>query len=270
MAITNLERQLGMQLFLRHPGGGLILTPAGQELLIEARNLLDHADDFAKLALGLQHEVQGSLAIGCFLTIAPFFMPSFVQRFVGQYPCVDLKIKEGSQDDILRGLLAGNHAVAFLYDVNLPSVIQYEPLKRLHSYVLLSADHRFAERTSVNLRELADDPFILLDVAPSRDFFLAELARAGITPRISFRSSSFEMVRGLVGHGLGYSILITRPSNDTAYDGRSVRCVAIEGGGQSSQIVIARLPNARPTRLMQTFWDFSKAVFNELPDRRLA
>jgi len=254
---------LETQLFLRHPSDGLILTPAGQELLMEARNLLDHADDFSKLALGLQHQLQGSLTIGCFLTITPFFMPSFVQRFVAQHPRVDLKIKEGGQDEILRGLQIGNHVIAFLYDVDLPTTIQYEPLKTLHSYVLLSAEHPLADRTSINLRELAGDPFILLDVAPSRDFFLAELARAGVRPKIRFRSSSFEMVRGLVGQGFGYSILFTKPSSDTSYDGRSVRCVAIEGGGEPSQIVIARLPNMRPTRLMRTFWDFSKVIFSE-------
>ena len=42
-AISHLETELGVQLFVRHHAQGLSLTPAGHRLLREAKGLLDQA-----------------------------------------------------------------------------------------------------------------------------------------------------------------------------------------------------------------------------------
>jgi DNA-binding transcriptional LysR family regulator len=262
MAISSLEDQLGTQLFLRHPTQGLILTPGGRELLVEARNLLEHANEFAQRAQSVEHGLRGSLNVGCFMTIAPVFMPELVRCFVEQHPQTELKLFEGGQDWLLKKLEKGDFVVAFLYDYGLPLDIYYEPLRILYPYILLPADHHLAQRTSIDLTEIGDEPFILFDVAPSRDYFLAALTHAGVKPNVRFRSPSFEVVRGLVGQGFGYSILVTRPRGDMTYDGRNVSCVRIKGNQEPSRIVIARLPMTRPTRLMNAFWNFSKAFFS--------
>lgn len=45
-AITQLERELGVQLFVRLHAQGLSLTPAGRKLLRDAKNLLAQAEPF--------------------------------------------------------------------------------------------------------------------------------------------------------------------------------------------------------------------------------
>ena len=53
----------------------MALTPAGRRLLPEARSLLDHAREFESGAAGLGQALAGTLEVGCFVTIAPFFVP---------------------------------------------------------------------------------------------------------------------------------------------------------------------------------------------------
>jgi DNA-binding transcriptional LysR family regulator len=60
-AITHVERELGVQLFLRHHAQGLSLTPAGRVLLREARQLLKQADALYSTGAGLSHLMRGQL-----------------------------------------------------------------------------------------------------------------------------------------------------------------------------------------------------------------
>ncbi len=43
-AVSQLEHQIGTQLFIRHRARGLVLTAAGEEMLRDTRGLLDHLD----------------------------------------------------------------------------------------------------------------------------------------------------------------------------------------------------------------------------------
>jgi hypothetical protein len=51
----------------------------------------------------------------------------------------------------------------------------------------------------VSLRDLVLEPMILLDVVPSRTYFVSIFEERGLTPNIVFSSPSIEMVRGMVG-----------------------------------------------------------------------
>ncbi|HXQ40971.1 MAG TPA: LysR family transcriptional regulator, partial [Candidatus Udaeobacter sp.] len=65
-ALAELERRLGLQLFVRHHAQGLSPTPAGRQLLGQARRLLAHADELRLAALDLGGGLAGELDLGCF------------------------------------------------------------------------------------------------------------------------------------------------------------------------------------------------------------
>ena len=106
------------------------------------------------------------------------------------------------------------------------------------------------------LPQLADDPFILLDIPPSRQYFQDILVGAGLSPHIAHRSSSIELVRGMVAIGLGYSLMVTRPAGDVSYDGRPIAVRPIAGHVPASDVVLcARKERHQPqsSRLFQGF-----------------
>ena len=112
---------------------------------------------------------------------------------------------------MIDGLRQGCYEVDLLYDLGLPDDLCSIELAEVAPYVLLPETDALAGQADIGLSDLAEEPLILLDVPPSWDCFIGLLEDAGIVPRIAFSSLSLELVRGLVGRGLSYSLLVTRP-----------------------------------------------------------
>lgn len=69
---------------------------------------------------------------------------------------------------------------------------------------------------------------VLLDRPLARPFTDALFARAALSPRIVARAGSTEMVRSLVGAGLGLAVLAMRPATDLSYAGDTLRAIPLE------------------------------------------
>ncbi|MEO1104961.1 MAG: LysR substrate-binding domain-containing protein, partial [Pseudomonadota bacterium] len=76
-------------------------------------------------------------------------------------------------------------------------------------------------------------------VTESRDYALSLFSAEGLTPTIRWRVASIEMVRGLVGHGLGYAILATKPANSVTYDGLALAARPLDNTVKGSEMVVA-------------------------------
>lgn len=260
-AILKLEDHFGVQLFVRHHAQGVTLTPAGRRVLADARNLLRHASDLLQTARAAGDAATGQLELGCFITLAPLFLPSLVDSFAERHPDASLTLHEGTQDELVEGLRSGQFELALLYDLDLPDMVTRIPVATYKPYVLLPEDHELAANPSVSLSDLAEEPLVLLDVTPSRDYFTGLFLAAGIEPNVRFTSASLEMVRGMVGRGLGCSLLVTRPYGDYTYDGRRIAARPLSDDASVSAICLAHLAQARPTHMMEIFIDFCAAWF---------
>ncbi|MGI9435733.1 MAG: LysR family transcriptional regulator [Geminicoccaceae bacterium] len=252
-AIAKLEADLGVQLLLRHHAQGVTPTASGERLLQSARSLLSHAADLQRLARASCNTIAGELRLGSFITLAPTFLPRLVAEVKQRYPALRLQLGEGTQDQLIDGLRQGRYEQALLYDLDLPEDLCSVELTKVSPYILLPESHPLAGQEDIALHDLADEPLILLDVPPSRDYFTGLLQHAGIEPRIAFSSPSLELVRGLVGCGLGYALLVTRPSGDVSYDGQGLSICAVRGPVDNSRIVLSALRTLRPTYAMSAF-----------------
>lgn len=260
-AISNLEKQLGVQLFIRHHARGVSPTLAGERLLVEARGLLRDANELQQNAQASSEAASGRLELACFLTVAPVFMPSLLSGFSEHYPGIEIGLHEGNQDDLIAGLSSSRFELAFMYDLMLPAEIEIDILASFDPYVLLPERHHLAKRKRISLASLKDEPFILLDVPPSREYFLGLFHKAGIEPRVAFSSPSIEMVRGMVGRNRGYSLLVTHPYYDLTYDGQTIVTRPLVEQTTAGDLGIARLTQLRPSRVMTVFSEFCKTWF---------
>jgi DNA-binding transcriptional LysR family regulator len=146
----------------------------------------------------------------------------------------------------------------------MPDDLAITPLASFDPYVLLPDKHPLSHQRFVPLHALRDEPFILLDIAPSRTYFTRILADAGITPKLAFSSPSLEVVRGLVGQGLGYSILVTRPHGDRSYAGQALAVRPISETVERGVIALAALRQMRKTRLVTAFEAHCAGYFKTL------
>ncbi len=258
-AIKGLEESFGVQLFIRHHAQGVSLTPSGARFYRKAQELLRMAHEFEQNALADNDVVAGQIDIGCFETVAPLYLPRLIAGFRERYPGVEIRISDGEQQELVQGLTAGRFDLALLYDHDLDGTIATDPLMPAQRpYALLPEDHRFAQQDKVSLRDLALEPMILLDVQPSRTYFVSIFEELGLSPHIAFSSPSIEMVRGMVGQGFGFSVLVTRPHSECTYDGKKVVMVNIAEDVSASGLVAAWLKRAQLTKPAQLFVDYAR------------
>jgi DNA-binding transcriptional LysR family regulator len=221
-AIKQLEDSFGVQLFIRHHAQGVSLTPSGARFYRKAQELLRVAHEFEQNALADNDVVSGQIDIGCFETVAPLYLPRLIAGFKKRWPGVEIRIRDGEQQELVQALTAGSIDMAMLFEHDLGGSIETTPLMPPQQpYALLPADHRFAQQAKVSLADLVLEPMILLDVLPSRTYFVSIFEERGLTPNIVFSSPSIEMVRGMVGRGFGFSILVTKPFTNTPTTGRN-------------------------------------------------
>lgn len=227
LAIDDLERHLNVQLLVRRKGRGVVLTPAGSRVLAHVRNVLGHAESLAEEASRVAHTVSGRLSVGCFTTLTPFFAPSITEKFERDYPAVDLELLAAPALDLHEQLLQGRLDLAVLYSIDVPASLDFDPVLEYQPHVLVAAGHPLANRREISLGELASDKLVLLDAPPSRANTLAIFDSLSLTAQIGHVSSSYETVRCLVGHGLGYAVLFQKPATDITYDGHTVRALRV-------------------------------------------
>jgi DNA-binding transcriptional LysR family regulator len=252
-AVSHLERELGVQLFVRHHAQGLSLTPAGRRLLREARLLLDQAEGLHALAGEVSGQLRGRLGLGCFVTLAPMILPELVAAFTRATPGAEVAFFEADQARLVAALRQVEIDLALAYDLQLPDDIEFEPLAELPPYILLAESHPLAERPMLTLEELAPLPLVLLDLPLSREYFLAMFLREGLEPTVAARSAQQEVLRTMVANGLGYTIANVRPRSNLALDGRRLARVPLVGGHPPMRLGLARAKSLQPSRLAESF-----------------
>lgn len=216
-AIAELEAHWGEQLFVRQPGVGLLLTTAGKLRYQQAKALLAEA---MQLSLPAQQAPTGRLHVGCLSTLAPRFMPTVLAAMQVCYPDIVVELVEGDTESLVSDLERGLLDVCVLYDLGLVRGIRLEHVVDLWPYVLLPADHALATHSSLRVKDIAAEPFVLINLHHSREYFLSLFRMAGVRPNIVRESASFEMVCALVANGLGVSMLTTPRAATVAADGK--------------------------------------------------
>ena len=219
-ALNELERAFNSQLTIRRKAHGVSLTPSGEYVLSQARGLLHAATDLQVMATDAGSTLRGKVVIGCYSSLAPTLLTELMAEYGIRHPDVELDFFAGTQQEIHEQLLSGKLDLAIAYELTLPPGLARKRLREAVPSVVLPTDHRLAAQVQVALAELVDEPMILLDVNPSRENTEMMFSAAGLTPRIRFRTTDFEVTRSMVARGMGYAILVQRPVADLSYEGR--------------------------------------------------
>lgn len=260
-AIHHLERELDAQLFIRHHAKGLSLTPTGRRLMDEAREILSRAEQLQNPQQGRGGELHGEIEVGFFTTFGPFFIPRLLTIFQKQNPAVKVRLHEGDADSLFTGITTGNLDFAIAYDMGLGPGIQRRLLVERKPYVLMPRRHRLAGQAQIRLGDLQNETFIVHDLPHSREYFASVFGAAGVDPIVGHRTSSFELVRGLVANGHGVALLVMRPHPDRSYDGKTLVCRPTTESLPGLPIVIAQMAQARPSAAAQAFMDCTYDCF---------
>jgi DNA-binding transcriptional LysR family regulator len=204
--IQSLERELGEVLFERN-GRGVRLTDAGSCFLTYAQRVLkalEEGHDALEELRGLQ---SGSLRLGSAFTISTYVLPGILKTFHQRFPGVDISVKTGRSDQVLRMVLSEDVQAGLVRVVTRPDI---ETVLLYEDEIVLVTDpeHAFAAAGEARLADVGRQPLILLDKTSSYHSLVQGLFRqAGIVPWAVMELDSLEAAKKMVEEGLGIAML---------------------------------------------------------------
>jgi DNA-binding transcriptional LysR family regulator len=190
-AIRQLEQELGTELLLRTTRE-VSLTEAGSAFLEGARRTLAELDRAKSDAQRAGAGEIGVLRVGFSWSARFETLPAIGRAFRRSHPDVSLLTEEMWNARMLPALRSGTIDLAVALCAEIASEFSYLGLRSEPVVVLLAQSHPLAVRDTIELRELADDGFLMFprELAPRLYEFMTGLCRhAGFEPVI--RGESF-------------------------------------------------------------------------------
>lgn len=255
--IAKLEAEAGQPLLERH-ARGVRLTEAGTALVrraerieLQLRAARSELDDIAGLR-------SGTVRLGTFPTAGAGLLPRVVKDFKSRHPAVALTVRS-SRFAALRAMLDAREVeLCLLWDYHWAPVSDSDLAVREllvdPPTLLVSAHHRFADRSSIEMAELADEQWITReDSHPVGEALQRACSAAGFSPAVAFAANDYQEAQAMVAIDLGVSMAPRLALSNLRED---VRVIALRGA-PSRRILLANLVEHRLTpaerKLSETF-----------------
>jgi DNA-binding transcriptional LysR family regulator len=294
-SIARLESELGVPLFSR-PGRAIRLTRHGQALLDSAeRSIMTLASPLRVLA-GEADPARGRVALGFLHTLGGEAVPRLLRDFRAEYPRVRFALVQGGADALLERLRAGEIDVCLTAplpagtgdgtgdgtgagagDAGTAGGVAARGLDEQRIDLFVPAGHWLAKRGhsghsghtgrggqpgGIRLAEAADEDFICMEPGFGLRAITDDLCRAaGFEPRIAFEGEEADTARGLVGAGLGVSLL---PATVSSLTDPSVAALRITEPRAARTVGLAWMADRPLTAPVAAFRDFALGYVGRL------
>ncbi|ORM50992.1 transcriptional regulator Cbl [Pantoea conspicua] len=207
--IRDLEDELGVEIFIRRGKRLLGMTEPGKALLTIAERILDEAGKVRRLADVFTNETSGILTIATTHTQARYSLPKIIKAFRQLYPNVRLELNQGSPQEIVSMLLAGEADIGIASEmlVNNSSLAAF-PWFSWHHALLVPKEHELMQNQPVSLSTLSRYPLITYRQGiTGRSRVDRAFEAAGLKPDIVLSAQDSDVVKTYVRLGLGVGIL---------------------------------------------------------------
>jgi LysR family hydrogen peroxide-inducible transcriptional activator len=253
--VRELETRLGVQLFER-TSRGVLITPAGDDILDRARRILREVDDLCEAAVGAGGGLAGQLRLGVIPTVAPYVLPAAIRLIADAHPDLELYLREDRTHALVAQLQAGALDLLLLaLPLDRPGIEEL-PLYEEPFLLAVPETHRLARTRRCHISALAGERLVLLEEGHClRDQALAVCEQAGNGGRAEVQGTSLPTVVQMVGAGLGVTLL---PASTI---GRDVHPV--------EQVVVRAMQPPAPSRTVGLAWRSSSAratAYHQLGD----
>lgn len=208
--IRDLEEELGAQLLERN-SRAMKLTDAGAAFLIEARIVLERADEAVKVARAVARGERGEIHVGYAPSLTVELLPCVLHTFHNEAPGVQVKLHDLSSEEMSRGVGEGRLHLSLMARPSSRTLrgLKFELLREYPICIGLPPGHALSRAKTVKLEQVADEPLVAYSRAeyPEYHAMLVEMFTGiGRTPRIAEEHDSAPSLIAAAGIGRGLVI----------------------------------------------------------------
>lgn len=207
--IRLLEDELGVQVFARSGKHLTRVTPAGEEVLRIAGEILARVDTIKQLAQEHSAPDRGSLSIATTHTQARYALPPVIEKFISRYPGVSLHMHQGTPLQISEKASEGSVDFAIATEaLELFGNLLMMPCYRWNRCILVPRDHPLAASREPSLEEVAEHAIVTYVFGFTGRSRLDEAFHArGLKPKVVFTATDADVIKTYVRLGLGIGII---------------------------------------------------------------
>lgn len=205
--IKTLEQELGTTLLSRQTHR-LQLTRDGESYLPYLQEIAAAEGRLERRKAELSQLQTSELRLGTFTSVSRTYLPPRIQAFSARYPGVCFSMRQGEYNEIAQWLSDGR------IDLGFTNMDAYPPqegqlLFEDRMIAVLPKSHPLAERAEISLKDLAGEPFLMLDEGK---FSVVRRAfeKEGLTPDVRYFVYDDYTILSMVQLGLGNSLLYER------------------------------------------------------------
>jgi LysR family hydrogen peroxide-inducible transcriptional activator len=253
--IKKLEEELGVVL-LERSSKGFLFTDCGREVLKHAYTVLQLIEEIEQLAGAWDNPYAGTLSLGAFPTLGPYFLPQILDHLVDAYPQLQINLVEEKTHILIERLLQGQLDAAFLALPVEEDALEFGEIFSEEFYVGVSSQHVWSQKNTIHAQELASERLLLLEDGHClRGQALDYCSSSGIGEVLNFRASSMETLLQMISMGRAVSLI----PECVARRNPALHFLSLEGGGPKRTIALFwRKTSVRKDLMMELVDDLSR------------
>jgi DNA-binding transcriptional LysR family regulator len=206
--VKSLEKELDCRLLERIGKRELHLTLAGERLYFFCESLLTIWNSCKEELDEIKGLEKGTLKCAAPFSTIYYLLPEAIQKYIQQFPQVDLTILDRSQQSVLALVKSGDVDFGLVLKSLIPKDLTLIPWLPVETMLITCRDHPLTKKHPLNLEDIAEYPLIVppREGPYGRRTTLADLLRRRrLHHHILLESSNMELSGRYVEMGLGIS-----------------------------------------------------------------
>ncbi len=203
-SIKILEEELNTKLLIRKREG-ITLTKDGLDYLPYIRSIATAQENLEKKKKEKQGLLNETIRIGTFTSVSRNILPTLLSQFHELYPHVQFELRQGEYDNIHEWILNGEVDFAFINPDGFDD-IHIDVIYRDHMKAVLPKSHSLSTKKIVSLKDLCQDPFILLDEGKN-SVPLTSFHNHQLNPHIAYKVYDDYSILAMVQQNMGISMM---------------------------------------------------------------
>lgn len=242
-ALTELEKQLGIQIFERD-NKKVLVTPMGKEVLDRARKIMLQVDDLQHLADSQKAPLSFPLSVGVIPTIAPYLLPKVFPVLNKEHPQAQLNIVEEQSHVLVDMVRKGDIDTAILaLPFPCEGLLTMEFWEEDFYWVALKGD-KYTEQTEITSHELNHSNLMLLKEGHClKDHILDACQLPEQTANHGFGATSLNTLIQMVMGKLGTTLIPAMAMDQLIKQNRKLSAVHLNEQGPHRRIAFIFRPN---------------------------